>query len=66
MIEKHLPVLHSNQNMRKMFRSDIINVTYKRGENLREFISPSLFPRVDNQHSSSSGKKDAKKDVLLH
>ena len=53
-IKKHLPVLHSNQNMLKIFPSNTINVTYKRGKNLRELISPSLFPRVHNQHSSFS------------
>ena len=58
-IKKHLPVLHSNQNMLKIFPSNTINVTYKRGKNLRELISPSLFPRVHNQHSSSS--ENAKK-----
>ena len=47
-IKKHLPVLHSNQDMLKIFPSNTINVTYKRGKNLREFISPSLFPRVHN------------------
>ena len=55
-IKKYLPVLDSNQNMLKNFPSNTINVTYKRGKNLRELISPSLFPRVYNQHSSSSEK----------
>ena len=56
-IKKHLPVLHSSQNMLEIFPSNTINVTYKRGKNLRELISPSLFPRVHNQHSSSSYKR---------
>ena len=60
-IKKHLPVLHSNQDMPKTFPSNTINVTYKRGKNLRELISTSLFPRVHNQHSSSSEK--CQKDV---
>ena len=47
-IKKHLPVLHNDENMPKMFPSNTINVTYKRGKNLREVISPSLFPRVYN------------------
>ena len=42
-IKKHLPVLHSNQNMPEIFPGNTINVTYKRGKNLRELISPSLF-----------------------
>ena len=55
-IKKHLPVLHSNHNMLKNFPSNTINVTYKIRKNLRELISPSLFPRVHNQDSSSSKK----------
>ena len=55
-IKKHLPVLHSNQDMLKIFPSNTINVTYKRGKNLRELISLSLFARVHNQHYSSSEK----------
>ena len=47
-IKKHLPVLHSDENITKMFPSNTINVTYKRGKNLREIFSPSLFPRVYN------------------
>ena len=47
-IKKHLPVLHNDENMPKRFPSNTINVTYKRGKNLREVISPSLFPRVYN------------------
>ena len=63
--KKHLPVLHSNQNMLKNFPSNTINVTYKRGKNLRELISPSLFPRVHNQHSSSSEKCQKRCDIVL-
>ena len=55
-VKKHLPVLHSNQNMLKIVPGNSINVTYKRGKDLREFISPSFFPRVYNQCSSSSEK----------
>ena len=62
-IKKHLPVLHSNQNMLENFPSNTINVTYKRGKNLRELISPSLFPRVHNQHSSSSEKCQKRCDI---
>ena len=65
-IKKHLPVLHSNQNMLKIFPSNTINVTYKRGKNLRELISPSLFPRVHNQHSSDSVKCQKRCDICTN
>ena len=65
-IKKHLPVLHSNQNMLEIFSSNTINVTYKGGKNSRELISPSLFPRVHNQHSSSSEKCQKRCDICTN
>ena len=65
-IKKHLPVLHSNQNMLKIFPSNTIYVTYKRGKNFRELISPSSFPRVHNQHSSSSKKCQKRCDICTN
>ena len=65
-IKKHLPVLHSNQNMLENFPSNTINVTYKRGKNLRELISSSLFPRVHSQHSSSSEKCHKRCDICTN
>ena len=52
--------------MLKNFPSNTINVTYKRGKNLRELISPSLFPRVHNQDSSSSKKYQNRCDICTN
>ena len=52
--------------MLEIFPSNTINVTYKRGKNLRELISPSLFPRVHNQHSSSSEKCHKRCDICTN
>ena len=52
--------------MLKMFPSNTINVTYKRAKNLREHISPSLFPRVYNQHFSSSEKCQKRCDICTN
>ena len=52
--------------MLKIFPSDTISVTYKWGKNLKERISPSLFPRVHNQHSSSSEKCQKKCDICTN
>ena len=52
--------------MLKNFPSNTINVTYKRGKNLRELISPSLFSRVHNQHSSSSEKCQKRCDICTN
>ena len=65
-IKKHLPVLYSNQNMLEIFPSNTIKVTYKRGKNLRKLISPSLFPRVLNQHFSSLEKCQKRCDIYTN
>ena len=52
--------------MLKNFPSNIVNVTYERGKNLRELISPSLFPRVHNQRSSSSEKCQKRCDICTN
>ena len=44
-IKKNLPGLYSDPDMRAVFPEGSINVTYRRGENLKELISPSLFPQ---------------------
>ena len=44
--KKYLPVLHSNQEMLRIFPENTINVTYKRSKNLKELISQSLFPKI--------------------
>ena len=52
--------------MLKNFPSNTINVPYKRGKNLIELISPSLFSRVHNQLSSSSEKCQKRCDICTN
>ena len=47
-IRKYLPVLYSNQQILDIFPHNTISVTYKKNVNLREILSPSLFPRTTN------------------
>ena len=49
-IKKHLPILYSNQQMLDIFPHNTISVTYKRNKNVREILSPSLFPRTTKQN----------------
>ena len=41
-----LPVLRSHQEMLRSFLEHTINVAYERNKNLKELISPSLFPKT--------------------
>ena len=43
-IRNYLPLLCNNQQMLDIFPQNTVNVTYKRNKNLREILSPSLFP----------------------
>ena len=43
-IAKYLPMLYSDPNMKLAFPKGAIKATYRRGKNLKEMVSPSLFP----------------------
>ena len=43
-IKKHLPLLHSDDNLRTLFPTEIFNVVYRRNKNLKELLTPSIFP----------------------
>ena len=58
-LKKCLHVLHSNQEMLKNFPKNAINVTYKINKNLKELISPSLFPKTMKENNCSSVAEDA-------
>ena len=45
-IKKHLSVLHSSHEILQIVLENSVNVTYRRNKNLKELISPSLFPRT--------------------
>ena len=55
-IKKHLPVLHSSYKMLQIFSENTVNVTYRRNKNLKELISPSLFPRTIKENNCSIEK----------
>ena len=44
-VKNNLPLLYNDPSMRTEFPEGSINVTYRRGKNLKELISPSLFPQ---------------------
>ena len=52
-IRNHLPVLYSDQEMLDIFLQNIVSVTCKKIQNLKEILSPSLFPRTTKQNNCS-------------
>ena len=63
--KRYLPVLHSNQEMLGIFPENTINVTYKRNQNLKELISPSLFPKM-KENDCSIEKFSRRCDICKH
>ena len=59
----HLLILCSNQQMLDIFPKKSISVTYKRSKNLREILSPSLFPRTTKQNECSIKECNRKCDI---
>ena len=45
--------LHSSQEILQTFPENTVNVTYKRNKNLKELISPSLFPEIIKENNCS-------------
>ena len=62
-IRNHLPTLYSNQQMLDIFLQESISVTYKRNKNLREMLSPSLFPKTTKQNECSIKECNRKCDI---
>ena len=62
-IRNHLPILYSNQQMLDIFPHNTISVTYKRNNNLREILSPSLFPRTTKQNECYIKECNKKCDI---
>ena len=42
LIKKHLPVLHSDSDLKNIFSENSICTVFKRNKNLKEILSPSL------------------------
>ena len=49
--------------MLDIFPQNNISVTYKRNKNLREILSPSLFPRTTKQNECSIEECNRKRDI---
>ena len=61
-------MLHTDENMKKIFPSKSIKSLYRREKNLKEILSPSLFPAKPKNSKScitSSKKCDICKNYLI-
>ena len=48
LIKKHLPILHSDTNLKNIFPENSICTVFKRNRNLKEILSPSLYTKRKN------------------
>ena len=53
LVKKYLPLLHSDENLNELFSTSAFNAIYRRNENLKELLSPSLFPNRKSTESNS-------------
>ena len=44
LIKKHLPLLHSDDNLKTLLPKETFNVIYRRNKNLKDLLAPSFFP----------------------
>ena len=43
LIKKHLPLLHSDDNLKTLFPKEKFNVVYRKNKNLNELLKPTPF-----------------------
>ena len=49
----NLSILHTDEDMKKLFLPNSLTAMYRREKNLKEILSPSLFPLKFNKNESS-------------
>ena len=68
-IKKHLPILHSDTNLKNIFPENSICTVFKRNRNLKEILSPSLYTKCKNDKKTNiiknCGKCDICKKILI-
>ena len=53
LIKRYLPLLHSDENLKQLFPANVFKTIYRRNKNLKELLSPSLYPSKSITKSSS-------------
>ena len=68
LINRHLPLLHSDDNLKTLFPTETFNAVYKRNKNLKELLTASLFPMTRKEKRScvaSSNTCDICKNYMV-
>ena len=63
LIKKHLPVLHSDTNLKNIFPENSICTVFKRNRNLKEILSPSLYTKRKSVKKINIIKNCSKCDI---
>ena len=53
-IKKHISIWHGDDALKTVFPKDCFSTIYKRNENLKELIAPSIYPKKINTRTSSA------------
>ena len=54
LIKKHLPILHSDTNLKNIFPENSVCTVFKRNRNLKEILSPSLCTKRKNDQKKKN------------
>ena len=69
LIKKHLPVLHSDSDLKNIFPGKSICTTFKRDRSLKEILSPSFYTKSKKEKKSyvirNCGKCDIRENYLI-
>ena len=65
LIKKHLLLLHSVNNVTTLFPTETFNVVYKRNKNLKELLTPSLFPTPSRDKYSCNTRGICKNCIVF-
>ena len=70
LIKKHLPVLHSDSDLKNIFPENSICTVFKGNRNLKQILSPSLYTRNENEKKcyviKNCGKCDIRKNYSIN
>ena len=53
LVKKYLPLLDSDENLKELFPASAFNTIHRPNKNLKELLSPSLFPYKKSTKSNS-------------
>ena len=58
LINKYLPILHADLDLKELFPRKSITTVYRRKKNLKEMLAPSSYPKSVNSQGNIRGRME--------